>query len=61
MARKSAKQTRLDALDELRSYMAECKNIIEDESHPGRPAVVGFTDDLIALLKKHREGGESDD
>lgn len=61
MAEKSEKQTRLDGINDLRTYLAVSADVIQYGGASNQDAVEKLVDDLLDVYRKYQEGGESDD
>ena len=61
MARKSKLETRLEALDGLRSQFAVFKNIVTDAQHPDHAKVSALVDALPGYIEAALAGKDGDD
>ena len=61
MARKSKLETRLEALDGLRSQFAVFKNIVTDAQHPDYDKVSALVDALPGYIEAALAGKDGDD
>lgn len=60
MAKESAKQTRLDGINELRTFLAGCHDVIREGGHPDQDAVEKFVDQLLDAYNEYQGVGDTD-